>query len=59
MRKETEDSRLNVDNAFALNRVSNINNYETGFKKKSENDGNTWKVIEDINKKKRWVKSSV
>ena len=31
MRKETEDSRLNVDNAFALNRVSNINNYETGL----------------------------
>ena len=31
MRKETDDSRLNPINAYNLNRVSNINNYETGL----------------------------
>ena len=30
MRKETGDSRLNPTKAYNLNRVSNINNYETG-----------------------------
>ena len=30
MRKETSGGRLNPINAFSLNRVNNINNYETG-----------------------------
>ena len=30
-------------------------NYDVGFTKISENDGNVWKIIEDINKRKRWV----
>ena len=31
MRKETSGTRLSASNAFNLNRVSNINNYETGL----------------------------
>ena len=31
MRKESEGSRLTASNAFNLNRVNNINNYETGI----------------------------
>ena len=31
MRKETSGERLNANNAFNLNRISNINNYETGI----------------------------
>ena len=31
MRKETESSKLTASNAFTMNRVSNLNNYETGL----------------------------
>ena len=31
MRKETDGSRLNPNSAFAMNRISNLNNFETGL----------------------------
>ena len=31
MRKEESGNRLNPINAFSLNRLDNLNNYETGF----------------------------
>ena len=31
MRKEKQGNRLNPGKAFSLNRISNINNYETGL----------------------------
>ena len=30
-------------------------NYDVGYTKTSENDGNIWKIIEDVNKRKKWV----
>ena len=35
------------------------NNYDIGFTKISDNDGKTWKVIQDINKKIKLVKYSI
>ena len=31
MRKETSGERLNANSAFSLDRISNINNYETAL----------------------------
>ncbi|MDC0619356.1 hypothetical protein OAO89_03470 [Pelagibacteraceae bacterium] len=59
MRKETDGSRLNPNSAFNLNRLNNINNYETGlsstlgfdYKIKKNNQNFDFSVAQIINEK--------
>ena len=71
MRKETSGERLTVSNAYSLNRISNVNNYETGvnaalgfnYKIKEKNldkfDFSVAQVINEKENKKMSDKSSL
>ena len=71
MRKETDSSRLTPSNAFSMNRISNLNNYETGlsgtvgfdYKIKNNNvtkfDFSVAQIINEEENKKMGDKSSL
>ena len=71
MRKETDGDRLTASNAFSINRISNINNYETGvsstvgfdYKVKDKNktnfDFSLAQIINERENKKMSDKSSL